>query len=92
MKQKVICSLNKLKKVLPAAQVTFFAMRVIGNEQFLKVGPGIVGHGINIVIFLNCDLLELEIRDISNLIVTMFLSVSYDYVFKSCSSYSTVVS
>ena len=67
-------------------------MPVIGNEQFLKVGPGMVGHGINIVIFLNCDLLELEIRDISNLIVTMFLSVSYDYVFKSCSSYSTVVS
>ena len=67
-------------------------MRVIGNEQFLKVGPGIVGHGTNIVIFLNCDLLELEIRDISNLIVAMFLSVSYDYVFTSCSSYSTVVS
>ena len=92
MKQKVICSLNKLKKVLPAAQVTFFAMRVIGKEQFLKVGPGIVGHGINIVIFLNCDLRKLEIQEISNLIVTMFLSVSYDYVFKSCSSYSTVVS
>ena len=53
-------------------------MRVIENEQFLKVGPSILGHGMNIVIFLNRDLLELEIRDISNLVVTMFLSVSYD--------------
>ena len=53
-------------------------MRVIGNEQFLKVGPSILGHGMNIVIFLNRDLLELEIRDISNLVVIMFLSVSYD--------------
>ena len=53
-------------------------MRVIGNEQFSKVGPSILGHGMNIVIFLNRDMLELEIRDISNLVVTMFLSVSYD--------------
>ena len=53
----------------------------------------------NIVIFLNCDMLELEIRDIykklycdyvSFRIVTMFLSVSYDYVFEYCSSCNTV--
>ena len=37
--QKVIFSFNKVKKVLPAARVTFFTMWVIGNKQFLKVGP-----------------------------------------------------
>ena len=39
--EKVIFSLNKIKKknALPAARVTyFFAMQVIGNEQFFKVG------------------------------------------------------
>ena len=37
---KIIFSLNKVKKVLPAARVTFFffAMRVIENEQFFNVG------------------------------------------------------
>ena len=42
---------------------------------------------MNIVIFLNFDLLQLKIQDrIISFIVTMFLSVSYDYVFEYCSS------
>ena len=44
------------------------------------------------MIFLNFDLLELDIRyNISNFIVTMFLSVSYDCVYEYCSSYSSFV-
>ena len=56
---------------------------------------------VNIVLFLNCDLTELEIRDsyekvfcdhVSFCVVTMFLSVSYGNVLKYCSSCNTVVS
>ena len=43
---------------------------------------------MNIVIFLNCDLLELEIRDsYKETLSWLFLSISYDYVFEYRSSH-----
>ena len=42
--KKVIFSLNKVKKVLLAAQVTFFVIQVIGNGNFFQVGLGKLGN------------------------------------------------
>ena len=47
---------------------------------------------MNTAIFLNCDLLELEIRDSYEKTYYNYVSfASYNYIFKYCSSYSSFV-
>ena len=66
-----------------------------------KIRPVVVGHGVNIMSFLNFDLLELDIRDsykksycdyVSFRFLRMCFQVLQFLQYNNCSSYSTLVS